>query len=146
MNRTPGGFSERLLASLVDFFIIFIPAAVLVYWKTGEFSYELVPNTIWQAVDVSYLTLLPLLWSGYTIGKYLMKIQIRTREGQPVTWKHMLLREVVGKALLIYVTFGLSTLVSVFMILFREDKRAIHDFIGGTMVSYDERFKGGRTL
>lgn len=46
----------------------------------------------------------------------------------------MFLREVIGKFLLSYITFGVATIVS--MVIFRKDKRAIHDFIGGTYVAH----------
>ncbi|WP_017185499.1 RDD family protein, partial [Alkalibacillus haloalkaliphilus] len=54
--------------------------------------------------------------------------------GDDVTLTNTLLREVVGFHLVGIVTFGVSWIVSIFMVIFREDKRAIHDLIGGTYV------------
>ncbi len=146
MTRTPSGFTERLLASLTDFFFIFLPVNFVMYLKSGEFSVEQAAGMTWQVIDAAYLTVVPLAWGGYTLGKWLFKINIRQMDEQAPSLKNMLLREVVGKVLLTYLTFGLSNIVSAFMIIFREDKRAIHDFIAGTYVRYDERFKGSRLL
>lgn len=76
----------------------------------------------------------------------MFKIKIKRIDEQILTLKNMLLREVVGKYLLVYLTFGISNLVSIFMVIFREDKRAIHDLIGGTYVSYDQNYKGKSTF
>lgn len=67
----------------------------------------------------------------------MMKIKIMRVDDEPLTLKNMLLREVVGKFLLSSVTFGISSIVSLFMVIFREAKRAVHDFIGGTYVGYE---------
>ncbi|WP_255220286.1 RDD family protein [Terribacillus saccharophilus] len=49
---------------------------------------------------------------------------------------NMILREVVGNGLLVYVTFGISLLVSAIMVLVMEDRRGLHDLISGTYVVY----------
>ena len=43
--------------------------------------------------------------------------------------------DLVGKYIVVLATFGISVLISGLMVIFREDKRGIHDFIGGTYVS-----------
>ena len=48
----------------------------------------------------------------------------------------MLLRVLVGGSC-IRLTLGIALIVSAFMVGIREDKRAIHDFIAGTYVTYD---------
>jgi uncharacterized RDD family membrane protein YckC len=48
------------------------------------------------------------------------------------------LREWVGKFLLPFITFGITTIISIFMVIFRKDKRAIHDFLAGTYVSFQK--------
>ncbi len=57
---------------------------------------------------------------------------------EKLTLRNTLLREVVGKLLVVYLTVGISIIVSILMVILREDKRAIHDFIAGTYVSYDK--------
>lgn len=53
----------------------------------------------------------------------------------------MLLREIVGRFLLDIVSFGITHIISFFMIIFRKDKRSIHNLIGGTMVVPSEKKK-----
>ncbi|WP_225229881.1 RDD family protein [Sporosarcina quadrami] len=142
MRKNPGGFGERVIANFLDFFIIVLPFTLVLYFIRGEYSYDWTSGITWQVIDLLYLTAVPLMWRGYSIGKYMLKIKVKRIDEQNLTLKNMLLREVVGKVLLVYITFGISNIVSVFMVIFREDKRAIHDLIGGTYVSYDERFKG----
>ncbi len=48
----------------------------------------------------------------------------------------MILREVVGFHIVGILSLGVSLVVNIFMIAFRKDKRAVHDIIGGTYVSY----------
>ncbi|WP_269799271.1 hypothetical protein [Bacillus sp. FJAT-45037] len=48
----------------------------------------------------------------------------------------MVLREVVGNFIISLVTFGISAVISIFMIMFRSDKRGIHDLIAGTYVKH----------
>ncbi len=67
-----------------------------------------------------------------------MQVKIKRFEDyQDVTFLNMFMKEVVGYYIIGTITFGLLIVVSVFMIMFREDKRPIHDFIGGTYVSYE---------
>lgn len=108
------------------------------YFISGESSNDWATGWTWQYIYTLYLTTLPLLWSGYIVGKRMFKIKIKRIDEGKLTLKNMVLREVVGKFLVVYLSFGISNIVSVFMILFREDKRAIHDFIGGTYVSNEK--------
>jgi uncharacterized RDD family membrane protein YckC len=83
-----------------------------------------------------YLTITPVFWGGCVIGKRICKIKIKRYEDyENVTFRNMFMREMVGYFIIGVVTFGISIIVSIFMVMFREDKRAIHDFIGGTYVT-----------
>jgi len=82
-----------------------------------------------------YLTVIPVLWGGYVIGKRICGIKVKRMDNQNVALPNMIMREIVGYYLISLITLGLSVVVSVFMIIFREDKRGIHDIIGGTYVS-----------
>lgn len=68
--------------------------------------------------------------------KRIFKIKkIRYKDNGNVTILNMFLREIVGYNIISLVTFGLSVVVSILMVMFRKDKRAIHDFIGRTYVN-----------
>lgn len=112
--------------------------ALVFYWIRGEYSYDWAMGWTWQIIYTLYLTVIPLLWSGYIIGKRLFRIKVKRMDEDKLTLKNMLLREVVGKFLVVYLTVGISNIVSIFMMIFREDKRAIHDLIAGTYVCYEE--------
>lgn len=137
MDKREAGFGVRLIADILDFFILVVPISAVFFLLKGEYSYEWASGWTWQIIYTMYLTLVPLLWSGYVLGKRIFKIKIKHINEDEVTFKNMFLREVVGGFLVLNLTFGISGIASVFMVIFREDKRAIHDLIGGTYVSYD---------
>ncbi|SFB30261.1 RDD family protein [Lentibacillus halodurans] len=51
-----------------------------------------------------------------------------------VTFKAMFMREVIGFYFIGILTIGLAFIVTIIMIAVREDKRGLHDLIGGTHV------------
>ncbi|RXT14938.1 RDD family protein [Ammoniphilus sp. CFH 90114] len=129
MSEKRGGFWRRLAAGLVDGILI------------GLFCYGITvgmdqgtANATETVVNLLYATLLPLVWGGYTFGKRLLYIRIARTDFLPLSLGTMLLREVFGKMILSLITFGITVIISAFMILLREDRRAIHDLIAGTYV------------
>lgn len=129
------GFWIRLGARVLDALIITPIFAVGYGLIMGDIPIDLTQKWSWQIVIIAYATILPVLWNGYVIGKKICHINIRryADDGQ-VTFFNMFMREVVGYQLISLVTFGLSALASLIMVNYREDKRAIHDFVGGTYV------------
>jgi hypothetical protein len=88
-----------------------------------------------------YLVIFPILiitnasywfFSPYVDPKVKIK---RFNDDENPTILNMIMREVVGKYIIVLATFGISVLVSGLMVILREDKRAIHDFISGTYVN-----------
>lgn len=84
-----------------------------------------------------------LIWSlvvwgkGTTPGKSLLGMKVvRTDTGRLATWGQMCLRELVGKSLLGSVTFGITTIVSCFMIL-GQSRQGVWDRIATTIVVDD---------
>jgi len=124
------GFWDRFFANILDGLIIGIPIAALAYFLTGEWDDELISTP----VNLVYSMVLPVLWTGYTVGKRMMQIRIAKVNGEKVGFGTMFLRTIVG-GLLYLLTFGVGIIVSAFMVGLREDKRAIHDFIAGTYVT-----------
>ncbi|WP_336774811.1 RDD family protein [Paenibacillus sp. MMO-58] len=125
------GFWRRLGANILDGLIIGIPLTILAFIISGERE-----NSFTNIISFLYSLLIPVLWNGYTIGKKICGIQIRRLDGRPPGIGTMLLRNVVG-GLVYAVTIGIAAVVSAFMVGMREDKRAIHDFIAGTVVVHD---------
>lgn len=137
MEKRAAGFGIRLIADILDFFILVLPISAVFYLLKGEYSYEWATGWTWQIIYTLYLTFIPLVWGGYVIGKRILRIKVKRINESELTFKHMFLREVVGKFLVMNLTFGISAIISVFMVVFRKDKRTVHDLIGGTYVSYD---------
>lgn len=137
MEKRAAGFGIRLIADILDFFILVLPISAVFYLLKGEYSYEWATGWTWQIIYTLYLTFIPLVWGGYVIGKRILRIKVKRINESELTFKNMFLREVVGKFLVMNLTFGISAIISVFMVVFRKDKRTVHDLIGGTYVSYD---------
>ncbi|WP_164908622.1 RDD family protein [Halobacillus litoralis] len=128
------GFWLRLGAFLLDTFLIAFPVTLLWSLYQGEWSYQLTEGWGWDIIYTCYLTIIPVLWGGYVVGKRIFTIRIRKEGDRPVTLLQMFVREVVGKFLLGYLTFGITTLISAAMIGVLKDRKAIHDYLAQTYV------------
>ena len=126
----PAGFWRRLAASLLDGLVISIPVAIIAYIATGN----LTNDNISSAVSILYTLLLPLFWTGYTVGKRIMGVRIAKVNGDKLGIGTMLLRTVVA-GIVYVVTLGIGLIVSAFMVGLRADKRGLHDLIAGTYVT-----------
>jgi uncharacterized RDD family membrane protein YckC len=129
----PAGFWIRVAASLLDTIIIMIPLTIISYIITGNWEGDIFTSII----SILYSLILPVIWFGYTIGKRIVGIRIVKVNGDKVGFGNMLMRIVVA-AIVYAVTLGIAVIVSAFMIGLRKDKRAIHDFIAGTYVTYEK--------
>ncbi|SDB89563.1 Uncharacterized membrane protein YckC, RDD family [Pelagirhabdus alkalitolerans] len=128
-------FSKRFLARFLDFNILAISLGLLYFVFTGNTLFEWRSTMTLDAIYVVYSVVIPVLWSGYVIGKRMYRVKLKTKHNEDVKLTHTFLREVIGLQLIGAVTLGISWIVSMFMIIFRQDKRAIHDLIGGTYVT-----------
>jgi uncharacterized RDD family membrane protein YckC len=129
----PAGFWVRLGAAILDVLIIGVPLAIISYLVTGNAE----DNAFTSSVNLLYSVLVPVVWSGYTVGKKIVGVRIAKVNGEKLGFGTMLLRTLVG-GLVYALTLGLAAIVSAFMVGIREDKRAIHDFIAGTYVTYEK--------
>lgn len=135
MVENPAGFWARLGAVIVDglftlFIFGFVGLALYGQFLVEGFSFIDILNTL-------YFLLLPIIWHGYTVGKKALGIRIVRIDDEKLGFGTMFMREIVAG--LIYVlTFGIGFIASVVMVIAREDKRAIHDFVAGTYVTHDE--------
>lgn len=134
MVTKPAGFWKRFLASFLDGLIIGIPLSIIGYFVTGKAE----GNWFTSLMNILYMWLIPVAWSGYTVGKKIVGIRIVKVNGEKLGVGAMFLRSFV--AYLIYgLTLGIAFLVSAIMVAAREDKRAIHDFLAGTYVTTEPK-------
>ncbi|MDT8861201.1 RDD family protein [Alkalihalobacillus sp. MEB130] len=134
MNDNPAGFWIRLGANIIDSVIVFVGLGFISLLLFGSFFVD--SFTILDFISPLYYLLLPVFWYGYTLGKRAVGIRIARVDGYKVGIGTMLLRDVVA-GFVYAITLGIGVIVSFFMVVFREDKRSIHDFIAGTYVTYN---------
>lgn len=129
------GFWVRLGGVLLDAILIGIVVSLAVA-LFGLDTADQAVQTGESIFSILYFVIVPAVWYGYTVGKRLMGIRIVKIDGSDVTIGTMLLRYLIT-GLIYGFTFGIALLVSVFMVAFRKDKRAIHDFVAGTYVKHE---------
>lgn len=140
--------TERIWAFILDLFIghmaslfVVIPWALFVRPMIGdEDFYEAMPGVLIDLgttifiifTFIAYRIIVPLYMDGATFGKKIFRFKIVQLNGEPLTFKTMLMRESVY--ILYVMTFFLLLLASGFMLYNRDDHRAVHDLIAGTKV------------
>lgn len=126
---SPAGFLIRFLAFLIDALVLFLAVAVL------RFAGLPLPQDINNDLLVltAYHFLLPQFWNGFTVGKRVVGIRIATMNGEKPRVISLLARSFILNGLY-PITYGILFLASVFMVIFRKDKRSIHDLLVGTQV------------
>ncbi len=123
----------RLLCGVVDFIIIMIPIQFIMM---GVFQVSTrQADLFFQLLFAVYGTLLNEYW-GMTVGKYFGKLKIVDMDHQKPSILYLGLRELSKSLYLIPYVGWCLCLISVFMILLRKDKRAIHDLIANTKIVY----------
>jgi uncharacterized RDD family membrane protein YckC len=129
----PAGFWIRVGAALLDTLIIGLPLAVISYFITGDWEGDFVTSIL----DFLYYIIVPVIWAGYTVGKKITGIRIVKVNGEKLGIGAMLMRTLVAGIVYI-ITLGIGLIISAFMVGLRSDKRALHDLIAGTYVTYEK--------
>jgi len=133
MEQSRAGFWIRMGANILDGLLLGVPIGILSVILGISVEDRDIVNAV---ISVPYYLLLPVVWYGYTVGKRTCNIRIARIDGEKVGFGTMVLRYIVGFAIVYVLTLGIAMIVSAFMVGLREDKRAIHDFIAGTYVTY----------
>jgi uncharacterized RDD family membrane protein YckC len=138
MVKHPAGFWIRVGAALLDGLIVSLPLGVIASFIGDGGQDPTSPSQLFvNFIIFLYGLLVPLFWSGYTVGKRIFGIRILRVDGENVRITNMLIRTVVT-GLLYAFTFGIAVIVSAIMVGVRKDKRSLHDLIAGTYVTYQK--------
>lgn len=140
---------HRVIATLVDTAIILFVIGVLLVTTWAEFLYALVKDheiTISMVIKLlrtgmlyalfllSYYMLIPIFLKGQTVGKWLFKIKIVNENGSDVDYKVLFFREGICRILVRTLSLGMSSIVSFFIMVAREDKKSLADVFAKTKV------------
>ena len=120
---------------------------------------QYIPSNLLNVIIIlCYFVLVPYYWNGKTIGKKIFKLKIvKSEPNEKVSLNNYLVRSIINngvlcflismstvflfddsKYLLITIICGilqfLLVIISGFMIIYRHDKKGVHDLVGGTQV------------
>ncbi len=127
--RDAVGLLIRLIAWLYDLLLVGVPVAVM-----GITLFELEMNALlfFIGVFLLYATAIPVMTSGFTVGKWLVGIRI-VSEREAISWRISVSRHIA--AFILYaLSGGMLLLISLVMIMSRSDHRALHDCLAKTNV------------
>ncbi|MFD2706689.1 RDD family protein [Salibacterium lacus] len=130
----PAGIFHRIGAALIDIGIIFVVTRILAYVLYGDFFVS--NSTFFTILVTLYWVMIPSIWRGRTIGKWTCGLTIASVYREGAGFGTMLLRY-TGLSLIYLLTLGVGLIVSAVMIIWRDDRRALHDFAAGTYITYD---------
>jgi uncharacterized RDD family membrane protein YckC len=131
--QEPAGFWRRLGAVIIDAAVGAIIGLIIGPIFDDD---NLSRIAIWLYV-MAYYILVPYFWNGYTVGKRVAGVRIVRVDGGKLGFKNTILRMPVTQ-ILYTISFLSLYIITVFMIIFRKDKRAIHDFVAGTYVTTEK--------
>ncbi len=128
------GFWIRLGSIIIDGLLLIPLYLICMFLGVSDIATEIFVNSI----DILYYLIIPVIWSGFTVGKRVVGIKIVRTDGKKVGIGTTLKRYILAS--LIYgVTLGIAVIISAFMVGLRKDKRSIHDLIAGTQVVYTSK-------
>lgn len=98
--------------------------------------YYLIP--IFIGFSLIFDLIIPLFSNeGKSIGKYIFKLGILTKDGYKLSKYKLAIRRIAYLVLEVFlgiITFGGAILISYTMLMFNKKKRVLHDYVAGTMV------------
>ena len=153
------GFWIRFIASFLDTLFLALPVAIVIYFLSDGnwFDFSQYQQNLQMAMsgnihalenqpkmsikwelffEVSVLLITLLFWKkwrGATPGKKFVHIKIVDAS----TYKDIDNKQAITRSFG-YIVSTLALLIGFFMVAFRNDKRALHDLLAGTIVIYDE--------
>jgi uncharacterized RDD family membrane protein YckC len=130
-EQKAAGFWIRLGSIIIDGLLLIPLYIICMLLGVSDIATEIFVNSI----DFLYYLIIPVIWSGFTVGKRVVGIKIVRTDGKKVGIGTTLKRYILA-SLVYVVTLGIAFIISAFMVGLRKDKRSIHDLIAGTQVIY----------
>ena len=141
MNYAPASFGKRFLAAFVDGIIVsvlsfpisFLMALVVGMVACADTAAGVSVQIISTILNYFFIILF-MGWfyknKGATPGKLLMKLKlVKADTGRNIGYLETFIREIIGKTISTLILF-----IGYLMVLFRKDKRALHDLMVNTQV------------
>ena len=140
---------HRIVSSIIDQVVISAATLVLfiAVWPGVIVSIvTLEPVTMWMVLRfirvamaytfmiLFYYMVIPIYTKGQTLSKKFLKIKVVNDDGSDVDYKVLFFREAICRILLRCISFGLSDLVSLIIMIIREDKKNLSDVFAKTKV------------
>jgi uncharacterized RDD family membrane protein YckC len=140
---------HRFIATVVDNLIItlFMMIILIGIWPSLLYSISNnLPVTTFMVVKLLrsgivyalfllfYYMIIPMLLKGQTIGKWLFKIKVVMENGDDVDYKDLFFREAICRILVRTISAGISSIVSLLIILIRDDRKSLADVFAKTKV------------
>ncbi len=129
----PAGFNERFVAYVIDSlpFVLLARVTLKMVVSGGFLHYSVGAERLWKLMWILLYILYEAAFSSggrATLGKYLLNIRVRSRDGGSLSFPRALLRAFAY--FLSSATFNIGYL----MALFTENHRALHDYAAGSRV------------
>jgi uncharacterized RDD family membrane protein YckC len=128
------GFWIRLVSIIIDGLILIPLYLFCMLIGVSDMTTEIFVNSI----NFLYYLIIPVIWSGFTVGKRIVGIKIVRTDGNKLGIFTTLKRYILA-SLVYVVTLGIAFVISAFMLGLRKDKRSLHDLIAGTQVIYTSK-------
>lgn len=95
---------------------------------------------------VLYLVILPKFWKNQTLGRFFVKVKVVNKNGEDLTTKNIIFRELIGTFLL-YMVLGSFGVLLASVILIINSKRSLVDYVGKTkLVKINEDNTTAKTI
>lgn len=140
---------HRLIATILDNLIIMTFMLIVLIGTWSEFLYAIsndlaiTTSMIIKLVRAGmfyslfllfYYMVIPIFISGQTIGKWIFKIKVVCEDGEDVDYKVLFFREAICRILIRTISVGVSSVVSILVMIIRDDKKSLADIFAKTKV------------
>ena len=138
---------DRFKAHFVDTLLFYVPATAIYYlFVPGtEFNAGVVFLRFFFAIYINAAQILSWIFlratNGSTPGKRLFKQRVVRLDGEPLTLKDVIIRDVLIKGVCNVCSFGLMNIASIIVGYVRPNNRALHDIAAYTVTISVKKLK-----